>query len=80
MRYFTQEKLMESNKLIPYNTGKVQIGLQYKPPKSNYMDHEAEHWQNVLTGVHQSRRRTRSQFVVYVVALVIIFSVLGMTL
>jgi hypothetical protein len=44
------------------------------------MDHDAEYWQNVLTGVHQSRRRTRSQFVVYVVALVIIFSVLGMTL
>jgi hypothetical protein len=71
---------MTNDKLIPYNTGKVQIGLQYKPPETNYMDYEAEHWQNVLTGVHQSRRRTRSQFVVYVVALVIIFSVLGMTL
>jgi hypothetical protein len=71
---------MTNDKLIPYNTGKVQIGLQYVAPDTNYMDHEAEHWQNVLTGVHQSRRRTRSQFVVYVVALVIIFSVLGMTL
>jgi hypothetical protein len=71
---------MESNKLIPYNTGKVQIGLQYKPPEVDYMDYEAEYWQNVLTGVHQSRCRTRSQFIVYVVALVIIFSVLGMAL
>ena len=71
---------MTNDKLIPYNTGKVQIGLQYKPPEVDYMDHDAEYWQNVLTGVHQSRCRTRSQFVVYVVALVIIFSVLGMTL
>jgi hypothetical protein len=68
---------MQSNKSIPYNTGKVQIGLHYKPPKANYMDHDAEYWQNVLTGVHQSRRRTRSQFVVYVVALVIIFMLIG---
>ena len=68
---------MQSNKSIPYNTGKVQIGLHYKPPKPNYMDHDAEYWQNVLTGVHQSRRRTRSQFILYVVALVIIFMLIG---
>lgn len=68
---------MQSNKSIPYNTGKVQIGLHYKPPKPNYMDHDAEYWQNVLTGVHQSRRRTRSQFIVYVAALVIIFMLVG---
>ena len=68
---------MQSNKSIPYNTGKVQIGLHYKPPKPNYMDHDAEYWQNVLTGVHQSRRRTRSQFIVYVAALVIIFMLIG---
>jgi hypothetical protein len=68
---------MQSNKSIPYNTGKVQIGLHYKPPKPNYMDHDAEYWQNVLTGVHQSRRRTRSQFILYVAALVIIFMLIG---
>ena len=68
---------MQSNKSIPYNTGKVQIGLHYKPPKPNYMDHDAEYWQNVLTGVHQSRRRTRSQFIVYVAVLVIIFMLVG---
>ena len=68
---------MQSNKSIPYNTGKVQIGLHYKPPKPNYMDHDAEYWQNVVTGVHQSRRRTRSQFIVYVAALVIIFMLVG---
>lgn len=71
---------MQSNKSIPYNTGKVQIGLHYKPPKPNYMDHDAEYWQNVLTGVHQSRRRTRSQFIVYVAALIVLFTLLGMTL
>ncbi len=70
---------MQSNKSIPYNTGKVQIGLHYKPPKPNYMDHDAEYWQNVLTGVHQSRRRTRSQFIVYVAALIVLFTLLGMT-
>ena len=68
---------MQSNKSIPYHTGKVQIGLHYKPPKPNDMDHDAEYWQNVLTGVHQSRRRTRSQFIVYVAALVIIFMLIG---
>jgi hypothetical protein len=71
---------MTNDKLIPYNTGKVQIGLQYKPPETNYMDHEAEYWQNVLTGVHQSRRRTRSQFILYVAALIGVFTLLGMTL
>lgn len=71
---------MQSNKLIPYNTGKVQIGLHYKPPKTDYMDHDAEYWQNVLTGVHQSRRRIRSQFIVYVAALIVLFTLLGMTL
>jgi hypothetical protein len=66
-----------NNKLTPYNTGKVQIGAQYVPPKPDYMDHDAEHWQNVLTGVYQYRRKTRTQFILYVVGLVIIFSVIG---
>jgi hypothetical protein len=71
---------MTNDKLIPYNTGKVQIGLQYVAPETNYMDHEAEHWQNVLTGVHQSRCRTRSQFILYVVALIVLFALLWVAL
>lgn len=65
------------NKQIPYNTGKVQIGLHYQPPKPEYMNDEAEHWQNVLTGVYQYRRKRRTQFIWYVAALAVIFMLLG---
>lgn len=65
------------NKSVPYNTGKVQIGLHYQPPTPNYADDDSEHWQNVLTGVYQYRRKTRTQFIMYVAGLVIIFAVIG---
>lgn len=66
-----------NNKLTPYNTGKVQIGAQYVPPKPDYMDRDAEHWQNVLTGVYQTRRKTRTQFILYVAGLIAVFTLLG---
>ena len=66
-----------NNKLTPYNTGKVQIGAHYAPPKPDYMDRDAEHWQNVLTGVYQTRRKTRTQFILYVVGLIAVFTLLG---
>ena len=37
-------------KSLPYNTGKVAIGLNYEPPKRNYMSHEEEFWQSVILG------------------------------
>jgi len=40
-------------KNLPYNTGKVAIGLHYEPPKKNYMSHEEEFWQSVILGERQ---------------------------
>lgn len=68
-----------TNKPVPYNTGKVKIGEHYLPPQRDYMTPEGEHWQNVLTGVYQSRRKDRTQFITYVVALVFLFILLGVT-
>lgn len=67
------------NKLnnVPYNTGKIKIGVHYQPPQKDYTSPESEHWQNVLTGVYQKRRIHKMQFIWYVVALVIIFTALG---
>lgn len=65
------------NKQIPYNTGKVLIGVHYEPPKPEYMNQENEHWQNVLTGVYQKRRANKMQFILYVAVLVGIFMLLG---
>jgi hypothetical protein len=43
-------------KPLPYHTGKVQIGLNYVPPKRNYMTHEEEFWQSVILGERQIER------------------------
>ena len=43
-------------KSLPYNTGKVAIGLNYEPPKRNYMSHEEEFWQSVILGERQIER------------------------
>jgi len=43
-------------KSLPYHTGKVQIGLNYEPPKRNYMSHEEEFWQSVILGERQIER------------------------
>jgi hypothetical protein len=60
---------MEHKKPIPYNTGKVLIGSNYRPPASSYTSHEDEFWQDVLLGEYQARRLQRVQFICYVVAL-----------
>ena len=68
-----------NNKLntVPYNTGKIKIGCHYQPPTKNYMDDEAVHWQNVLTGVHTTRRTQRVQFTLYVAALITVLIIVG---
>jgi hypothetical protein len=70
---------MENNKLkyipnkpVPYNTGKLKIGVHYVPPQKNYMDAESEHWQNVLTGVHKYRAKDKMQFILYLVGLAVL--------
>lgn len=63
----------------PYNTGKIKIGCHYVPPMQNHMDSNDEFWQDVLTGVHQTRHRNKMQFIWYVVALVVIFAGLVVT-
>lgn len=67
------------NKLnnVPYNTGKIKIGVHYQPPQKDYTSPESEHWQNVLTGVYQARHRNKMQFIWYVVALIVVFVILG---
>ena len=35
-------------KTPPYNTGKVQIGIYYEPPRRNHMTPEAERLQSAL--------------------------------
>ena len=65
------------NKPVPYNTGKIKIGAHYDPPRQNYMDDDSVHWQNVLTGVYQERRKHKAETILYVVALVLVFVVLG---
>lgn len=66
------------NKQIPYNTGKVLIGVHYEPPKPEYMNEENEHWQNVLTGVYQKRRANKMQFILYVAVLTVLIILMGM--
>jgi hypothetical protein len=43
----------ESMKQIPYSTGKIQIGINYTPPKQNAMSQEDMFWQSVILGERQ---------------------------
>lgn len=69
-----------SNKLPPYNTGKVLIGCNYLPPQVNYETRESEFWQSVLLGEYQARQKYRVQLILYVAflfALIILLAGFG---
>ena len=61
------------NRLIPYNTGKVQIGARYVAPNLTSTTRETEFWQDVLLGSHAVKRKTRRLAVAYGVFVVLIF-------
>lgn len=42
------------SRLVPYDTGKVKIGMFYEPPRPRPEDHELL-LQNVLLGTHQPK-------------------------
>ena len=60
------------NNPVPYNTGKIKIGIHYQPPQKNHMDDDNIHWQNVLTGVYQERIKHRAETILYVLALTLV--------
>jgi hypothetical protein len=64
------------NRQPPYNTGRVLIGSRYEPPKPDYMGSNGEFWQSVLLGIHHERRKQRRYFVLYALALLMIFALL----
>lgn len=43
-------------KQTPFNTGKMQIGAHYIPPRHNRMNQEDEFWQSILLGERQKER------------------------
>jgi len=67
---------MEHKKPIPYNTGKVLIGSNYKPPASSYITREGEFWQDVLLGGYRVKCIQRVHFICYVVAVVCLLFVI----
>lgn len=64
-------------KPVPYNTGRVQIGINYHP-KVNYVCKEGEKVQAALLGIESdfSKRRVRN-FVFYMLAVVLLFSLVA---
>ena len=63
-----------------YNTGKVIIGKYYVPPLKNYMNHNDEFWQSVLTGDYQREVIFRRQMYLYMWCLSILFATLAMVM
>ena len=71
-------RLHTSNKPVPYNTGKVQIGKYYTPPPELPTDtpsHTMNRVQDVLMGWDTGHRRQRrvGKLVLVIVAVVILF-------
>ena len=66
-----------STRPVPYNTGKVLIGCRYDPFPGNHMDREGEFAQSLLLGDYGYRKRQKVQTVLYVVALVAAFALMG---
>ena len=68
---------MKTFKQTPYNTGKVQIGVNYHP-KTNYVDPQGEKVQAALLGIESdfSKRRVRN-FVFYVATIFVVYILLA---
>lgn len=69
-------RLHTGNKPVPYNTGKVQIGKYYVPPRRiPQMSEDAYRLQSELMGWDAGARRQRRvrQIVLVIVAVVILF-------
>lgn len=62
---------------LPYNTGKVKIGEFYDPPPQNHITREGEFIQSVLLGTHGGHIHNTVQFVLYLVLLVVVFTLVG---
>ena len=69
-------RLHTGNKPVPYNTGKVQIGKYYVPPRRiPQMSEDAYRLQSELMGWDTGHRRHRrvGKLVIVIVAVVILF-------
>ena len=61
---------MNTPKLLPFNTGKVQIGIRYEPPRRYEMSRDMETLQRKLLEERLGRRATAaSAIVLYIAAL-----------
>ena len=65
----------------PYNTGKVQIGIYYEPPRQNYMSEDAERLQSSLLkpapryyDAHQSEVRLAMRDALLLIAGCVVFA------
>ena len=64
-------------KQLPYNTGKVLIGCRHERSKRSHVTPEGEFIQSVLSGEYHRAKRERVQMVWYVVAVWLIFVLVG---
>jgi len=59
---------------VPYNTGRVKIGLAYEPPRQNHITPEGEQTQRLLLGIERAEARQNLGWAIYL-ALVLIASI-----
>lgn len=71
---------MNDNKPIPYNTGKVLIGSDYRNVSRPPMTSEEIFWQDVLLGEYEAARIRRVQMICYLVVLACLLTMIVLTL
>lgn len=57
---------------VPYNTGKVKIGLTYLPPQKDYTNPDNERLQQRLLGVERAEAPNYSGWGIYLFAVIIV--------
>ena len=64
-----------TNKIPPYNTGKLRIGSMYEPPRRSTMSDDESHLQNVLLGVYDNSEQRREKLawgVIFFLAIILL--------
>lgn len=59
---------------VPYNTGKVKVGLAYEPPRKSHITPDGERMQRVLIGAERREFRQNVGWAIYL-ALMLIASI-----
>jgi len=57
---------------VPYNTGKVKVGLAYEPPQKNYSNPDSERIQQRLLGVERIESHNYTGWCVYLFVVILV--------